>query len=151
MSKKGVENLIAAVAKAMGRKKLDIDSFDDRLMIQKGCFILNLRGVGPAYNFSMYIRGPYSRDLADDYFKVPKKRMSYETDVPEDDIAELSRIMDKGAPFVEAYTTIVLVSKYNRMMKEDELTDFVAKLKPHIEKETIREASEYRKIVASAT
>ena len=150
MSKEGAENIIAAVAKAMNKKKFNLKSFNDRLMIQKGCFLLNLMEVGPKYKFSMYLKGPYSRELAEDYFMLGKN-ISYETDVPEKDINELSEIMGRGPKFVVAYTTIILMAGYRKDMKEDELADFVANLEPHIEREIVKEASEYRKIAASVT
>jgi uncharacterized protein YwgA len=68
----GADELISAVAKALGRK-LSVTNFRDRLLMQKGCFILNEMGIGPIYSFRMYIRGPYSSDLADDYYTLLKR------------------------------------------------------------------------------
>lgn len=142
MPREGAENLISAVAKAMGKKKLNVDNFKDRLLMQKGCFILNEKGVCPRYNFGMYIRGPYSRELADDYYELLEKGISYETDVKSELIDEVSDLMSKGAPFVEAYATLLLALKHNPKMKEKaELMEFVINIKPHLE-EKIKEAAE---------
>ena len=148
MSKDGVEDLIAAAAKAMGKRKLDPENFEDHLMIQKGCFILNSKGVLPRYKFSVYVRGPYSHDLAEDYRDVLNKGISYETNVSGEYIEELSNILKKGAAFVEAYTTLEIAKNYNPKMNKDELTEFVVEVKPHLKKK-IKEASEFPAISPS--
>jgi uncharacterized protein YwgA len=138
----GADDLISAVAEALGRK-LSVNSFKDRLLMQKGCFILNEMGIGPRYSFRMYIRGPYSSELADDYYALMKKNnFSYSTSVPASAIKELSGIMSKGAPYAEAYTTVMLARKYNPHMNKEEIVKFVKELKPLLEKE-VEEASSF--------
>jgi uncharacterized protein YwgA len=144
MSREGAMNLIAAVAKAMGRAKLDVNNFEDRLLMQKGCFILNEMGVVPKYTFGLYIRGPYSTDLTKDYYEILNGgHMEYGTDVPSEKIKELSDLMSEGASFVEAYATLRMARIYNPRMDGDRLIDFVVKMKPHLE-EKIKEASKYQ-------
>jgi uncharacterized protein YwgA len=48
------------------------DAFNDRLRVQKAVFLLNYLGVAPftGYRFSMYLRGPYSPQLAHDYYHL---------------------------------------------------------------------------------
>jgi len=142
MTKPGADNLISAVAKSLNRE-LKINSFNDRLIMQKGCFLLNEMGVLPRYNFSIYIRGPYSSELADDYYTIlGSGNFSYDTDVDESYISELSKIMAKGPSYLEAYSTLILASRYNPKMNEDELAAFVLEMKPKLKKE-IAEAAEY--------
>ncbi len=62
---KDARNLISAASRTAGHD-LDMDRFDDRLAIQKGCYILNSWGYGPEYRYSMFVKGPYSNELADD-------------------------------------------------------------------------------------
>jgi uncharacterized protein YwgA len=45
-----------------------MDSFDERLTLQKTIYLLQQMGVHLGYQFSWYIRGPYSRDLTADAF-----------------------------------------------------------------------------------
>ena len=143
MSLEGARNIIAAVAHAMGRKP-NVNSFEDRLLMQKGCFVLNKLGVYPRYRFDLYIRGPYSSELTRDYYDLLKRKdMTYETDVHPEFIEELSVLIGKGTPFLEAYATLGLVSSYNPRMDRNKLIEFVIGMKPHLIKE-IREASEYR-------
>jgi len=144
MPREGARNLIAAVAKAMSRAKLNVNNFEDRLLMQKGCFVLNKMDVCPKYRFDLYIRGPYSSELARDYYDLLKGReMTYETDVHPELIRELSVLIGKGTPFLEAYATLGLVLSYNPELDIDRLIEFVTDMKPHLKKE-IKEASEYR-------
>ncbi|MDR2545424.1 MAG: hypothetical protein LBD03_07810 [Methanobrevibacter sp.] len=55
-------------------EKLDFsfstNNFNDRLKLQKYVFIAKYFGFNHAYNYNLYIRGPYSSDLADDYYNL---------------------------------------------------------------------------------
>lgn len=62
--------LIAAVSMAIGHV-LDIDDPEDSQMIQMGCYILNSWGFGSEYSYPLYVRGPFSRELDDDYEELP--------------------------------------------------------------------------------
>lgn len=48
----------------------DMDDFDDRLKLQKYVFIAKSFGFKHNYGYNLYIRGPYSSKLADDYFDI---------------------------------------------------------------------------------
>ncbi len=49
--------------------RFDIEKFEYRLMLQKYVFISKFFGFNHGYPYSLYIRGPYSSTLADDYYK----------------------------------------------------------------------------------
>ena len=102
--------LIFAVSKALGRK-LDRRKYRDRLIMQKGCYLLNTWGYGPFYRYKLFIRGPYSSELADDYYEV--NDLGETTSIPEEKIAELAKILEKGDRYVEAYATVLLVKANN--------------------------------------
>lgn len=125
-------NLIVAVSKALGRK-LDRGKFNDRLLMQKGCYILNSWGYGPYYRYGLYIRGPYSSELADDYYEID--RLSNSTTVPSEAILKLSEIMGKGIGYTEAYATVLLVKRNNPGRSDKEIFDKSLDIKPHLEKE----------------
>jgi uncharacterized protein YwgA len=46
----------------------DVTEFEDRLIAQKIICLLDLKGVDIKYQFNFYIRGPYSPNLAADYY-----------------------------------------------------------------------------------
>ena len=121
-------NLIAAVSKAMGRD-LDKNVFNDRLMMQNGCYILNSWGYGPKYRYALYIRGPYSLELADDYNKMVD--IDGSTDVPVDSIDRLSNIVNIGVGYTEAYATVLLVKNNNPDRSIEEITKKAKDIKPH--------------------
>ena len=64
-------NLMAAVYEAKGRK-LNKNKFNDHFYLQKGCYILNRWGYGPEYSYRLFVKGPYSPELADDINKIGK-------------------------------------------------------------------------------
>ena len=45
-----------------------VDTFDNRLLVQKGVYLLQDVGVELGYPYSWYVRGPYSSRLATDLF-----------------------------------------------------------------------------------
>ncbi len=54
----------------LGIYKFNIDEFDNRLMLQKLVYISKFFGIDLGYSFNYYLRGPYSPELADDYFRL---------------------------------------------------------------------------------
>lgn len=130
-------NLIVAVSKACGHFP-DIEKFSDRLAMQKGCYILNSWGYEPVYRYSLYIRGPYSSELADDYYEMHGE-VSGSTDVSESDLSRLKELYTKGLPYVEAYATVLLLKNSNPNVASNKIMDRALELKPHLEKE-VKEA-----------
>lgn len=62
--------------KALERKagyKFTIKMFQDRLRLQKIVYIAKYFGIDLGYYFDLYIRGPYSSELADDYYAIENK------------------------------------------------------------------------------
>ena len=99
--------LLISVSRAVGRD-LDVFNRDDLLTIQRGCYILNSLDYGPKYRYDLYIRGPYSTELADDLFGI-EGDIGDDTDVPDEIVSRLSSIFDKGPGYVEAYATVLLI------------------------------------------
>jgi uncharacterized protein YwgA len=125
----------------------DLNSFDHRLMLQKYVYIAKFFGWKHNYNYTLYIRGPYSRELADDYYKIN------ETNIP-----QLPKISDnfeeekftyltknRNISWLEAGTTILLVHKsykfsYEGKNLELQVKDTVQELKSSINQNTIENA-----------
>ena len=64
---------LIAFLKALERKtghKFNIEKLEDRLLIQKIVYIARFFGIDLGYHFDCYIRGPYSSELANDYYKL---------------------------------------------------------------------------------
>ena len=129
---------MAAVASALGRD-LKIEDFNDRLVIQKGCYILNSWGFGPMYRFNMYVRGPYSTTLADEYYKIGDVTFR-DTTVPDEAVDALRSIFSKGLGYSEAYTMVLMLKNKNPNASYNRIKERALELKPHLSSE-IEEAS----------
>jgi uncharacterized protein YwgA len=55
-----------------GIYEFKIDTFEDRLRLQKIIYIAKHFGIDLGYSFNEYLRGPYSPELADDYYELEK-------------------------------------------------------------------------------
>ena len=53
-----------AFFKALGFERLSLDSFSDKVIAQKAVYLLQLKGVKLGFNYNLYLRGPYSPELA---------------------------------------------------------------------------------------
>jgi len=117
-----------------------ISRFDDRLTLQKGCYILNSWGFVPKYNFNMYVRGPYSSGLADEYYKYDSIKADV-TDIPEDAIADLAEIYSKGIGYAEAYATVLMVKSNSKGSSNEDILKRALELKPRLKAEVSEAAS----------
>ena len=54
----------------------EVDTFAKRLHSQKAQYIAQIFAISPVYNFNLYIRGPYSPDLARDLFELKRQRIT---------------------------------------------------------------------------
>lgn len=102
-----IHGLFETVAMALGRG-ISVEEFDDRLILQMGCYILNYWGCGPSFRFDMYVCGPYSSSLADGFYRIRDITIT-ETEVQTDTVGRLRHILEKGLPYVEAYTTLMMI------------------------------------------
>jgi len=71
-------NLLAWVMVRLGVTDNVESSFPARLRVQKAVYLLQALGFPTGYEFSMYIRGPYSPELANDYMELAKKGLVHE-------------------------------------------------------------------------
>jgi len=55
---------------------LRLDSFDDRMVLQKTIYLCQRAGVYLGYRYNWYLRGPYSPDLTRDAFELHAKQTS---------------------------------------------------------------------------
>lgn len=60
--------------------RLDLSSFDDRLIAQKVICLLELKGLDLGYPYGMYVRGPYSPDLTKDLYEFREEFHEFRTE-----------------------------------------------------------------------
>ena len=125
-------DLIAAVSEACGRMP-DVSTMEGRLTLQRGCYILNSLGCGPFYDYDVYIRGPYSRELADDIWELGAVP-SGGAGLPEA-VSALRGLFLRGPSYVEAYATALLLVRMNPGVPRRRVEDRARELKPGLERE----------------
>lgn len=121
--------------RATGRR-FDPRTFAGRLRIQKAVYLLKALGhpVARHYCYNMYLRGPYSPQLTQDYYRL------VETDVrPEDvgiDPRMLSVVNDAvraGDSFLEAAATVHSIYKTNAPVGDrEDILRMARSLKPQL-------------------
>lgn len=127
-------SIISAVNKAAGRK-LNLRRFNDRLIIQNCCFILNNWGYGPEYEYTQYFRGPFSIDLDED---LKEEVMDSDlTDVSDSDLSRLSEIVGKGFRYVEAYSTLLMIKVSNPGITDERVLNHTLSIEPELRKEIL--------------
>ncbi|MEM2248710.1 MAG: hypothetical protein QXH97_04450 [Candidatus Bathyarchaeia archaeon] len=122
---------------------LKIDSFDRRLKIQKIVYMLQLhpefeRYLG--YSYSLFIRGPYSPDLAHLYYNIPEGLEPEEINLSEEALKYGREIISWNNSFLEIAATLIEAIKINRGRPIEEIMEHVASLKPSYRLEEIRHA-----------
>jgi len=90
--------------------RMDKDLFEHRLIAQKLVCLLKLKGVALAYPFHLYVRGPYSTVLAQEYYQHPDEFLRCETETalsPAEagDVAALVGLFDKNPSLLEIGAT----------------------------------------------
>jgi uncharacterized protein YwgA len=121
MSEKYIKNYDAVLLMYSVLKRLgsgSVESFEDRLRSQKIQYFAQLFGVSPVYNYSLYLRGPYSTALANDLFqlKADKVSVSAEKFIPEEleeNFFKLKEFINKAKEirFLELVSTLHLMKK----------------------------------------
>lgn len=112
-----------------------------RFLTQKIAFLAKSLGMGIGYDFTIYVAGPYSRELNCEYFpdETKTKMDTLQTDyvLTDSDLLILQRIRDcqgllENQNLMEATSTAVYFIKQNPIIAEDDLFINLKALKPHI-------------------
>jgi len=118
-----IDKLIAYLKELDFKPK--ISDFEDKLKIQKTVCLLELMGVNLHYDFSMYVRGPYSHDLTKELYdnkeKVENLQTTSSLNATEKEAAEKIRETSDGLKptLLEIMATYsFLTQKRNKNAKE---------------------------------
>ncbi len=120
-------------------------NFQSRLIIQKLTHICQIFGVEmKSYHFSLYKNGPYSPDLADDYYQNPLLIISQKTDYKPsltemETFNQVKEIVlshplnnDHQADLLEAVSTVSHFKNRNPRLLDDDLFEKVISEKPFL-------------------
>lgn len=122
----------------------DVRSFNDRIKLQKYVFIAKSFNFDNNYGFNLYIRGPYSTNLADDYYNMDLSESM--TNIPDKFLGEDFKklVQEKDLYWLEAAATMISLnnsyrSEYNN---ETDLVTSTHNIKNYISKSVILDVFE---------
>ncbi|HEV2519993.1 MAG TPA: hypothetical protein VGX00_05155 [Thermoplasmata archaeon] len=72
---------VLACLKALGLRNPSPDNFEEKLVIQKAVYLLQLRGVQTGFEFNLYVRGPYSPALTAEIYGHRRELRLLETPI----------------------------------------------------------------------
>lgn len=81
---------------------LALDTFKQRLMIQKKVYLTQLTGLDLAYRSGWYLYGPYCRELTSDVFRAKEQIDDGEEDYKHETLAPFARKLTKRAKTIWA-------------------------------------------------
>jgi uncharacterized protein YwgA len=129
-------------------------NFYNRLRLQKYVYIVKYFGLDLGYSYNMYLHGPYSSSLADDYFSIEPFYPDYYDDsnkhlgnFGKSEFIDL--IKDRSPDWLEAAATLLSLSEYFK--DRDCLLTRTTNMKHHIPKkeiESILKELENKRLVA---
>lgn len=107
-----------------------IDDFQDRLRLQKINCLLNIGGINTGFSCNLYVRGPYSPALANEFFEQKERFAHPQTSMTlnaneKDFISELKTIFGFNASYLEIGATYAYLTQSERMSS----TEAMMKLK----------------------
>lgn len=121
------------------KNKIESD-LNFRIKIQKFVFLTKYFGWANSYTYNLYVHGPYSPALTDDYYSndlfdyTPLK-------INEFDLKDFKKfIKNKSINYIESATTILYYKKYNENIELDIVIKRIDEIKPHIPSKVIEES-----------
>lgn len=130
-----------------------LDSFDNRLIVQKAVYLLQSFGLSTKWDYFWYLRGPYSAELTNALFEIPSnRRVGDGGKLDSHDRAAIGKLLSYLVPSsmspddLEAAATIMFIARKERHSRSSRarLAYAVTNYKPKLPKRTV---NEYTKIL----
>ncbi|MCR8454650.1 MAG: hypothetical protein NDP13_06660 [Crenarchaeota archaeon] len=117
------------------------EEFDKRFLLQKYVFLAKYFGLDLEYDYSLYIYGPYSRELADDYYELACLETLPKTDLPSRFDAEgfIELVRGRDAMWLEVAASILTVLEKYPDLPEEEIYNILRMSKPWLTREYFKE------------
>ena len=119
----------------------NMEQYEWRFLTQKIAFLAKALGMDIDYCFTIYVAGPYSRELNLDYYPFENKErinsLQTDYDLTPSDIEVLEKIkrccdIYNNKDLMESTSTIVFFTKENPNLTDDNLFAKLKLLKPHL-------------------
>lgn len=102
-----------------GVHKFDPDNFISRLSMQKYVYFARLFGFDLEYEYNLYLWGPYSPALAEDYYQLKKRSKRTDLPIPKGDFNKFAELIrGKDHTWLEIASTIHFIWENNRDWRE---------------------------------
>lgn len=115
------------------------DFFVHRLKLQKYIFIARKFGFDTSYDYSLYVHGPYSSDLADEYYAITNFDCAKTIEL---DSSFIKLVKNKSKDWLEFAATIIMIKDRYESISIDKLIDLVKSVKPHANREKLMDILE---------
>jgi uncharacterized protein YwgA len=128
-------------------KNLDSNSFEDRLYAQKIFYILQKGfGIDFDYKYKWYLYGPYSTEVAHDFYEIKNTsnlpETSFKSEELEKKFNEAMKFFEDIKPDrnkIELLSSIIFANKESRLNKAETISSII-KRKPWYSKDEIENA-----------
>jgi len=116
------------------------DGLESRLKLQKAVLLLKHLGVAPftSYDFNLYVRGPYSPDLARDYYSMEKDIAPADVKLREEEKELLRWFLSHDSDWLEIASSLIWLRKAYRKAGEEEMYSILKLSKPWVGREEFR-------------
>ncbi len=124
--------LLSGFLKFMGldRDKIVSGRLENRIKAQKFVYFGKKLGLPLGYDFDLYLYGPYSSKLADDYYSMSEEEWRSGTlAIPESIEKTLHYLRGNDAMFLEIAATLDSIRAVNKGVPNSRIIDVVSKLK----------------------
>ena len=113
------------------------DGLEDRLRLQKAAFLLKHLGVAPftLFNFNLYVRGPYSPDLAECYYHLEAETALVEAKLDREKEELLNWFISHDSKWLEIASSIISIKRTYREIDEDEVYSILKMSKPWVDQQ----------------
>jgi uncharacterized protein YwgA len=102
-----------------GIHKFNPDDFISRLRMQKYVYLSSFLGFDLGYEYNLYLRGPYSPALAEDYYRLKEGSKWAKLPIPVVNFDKFAKLVrGKDHRWLEIASTILFIWESNRNWRE---------------------------------
>ena len=115
--------------------------FNFRLKVQKFVYIAKYFGWNHDYEYNLYIRGPYSSALADEYYNMDIHNNYSPVKIDDFKVESFKNfIKDKSIHYLESDSTVLFYLNDEPNLSREIAIEKLHKIKPHIDSEIVAKA-----------
>lgn len=136
------EDLLCGLIQKIDEKgihKFKINYFRSRLRLQKYVYLVSYFNDDLNYTYNLYIHGPYSPDLAKDYYHISESECKPRDIIIDNNYYNLVR--NRTAKWLEIATTYDYIKNKNIGLEKEEIIKYVTMTKENTTSKMVNEIS----------